>query len=129
MEIEIQTFIKVWFTAVTALFYCYYIASRLPGGATRLISLLPVFYLFTALPLQLSSFHLGAPTIFYLVWLGNFKLLLLSFEQGPLSSTPPLSLLHFVSIALLPIKTKNSVSNSKVNKPVVFALKVALLAI
>lgn len=129
MEIEIQTFIKVWFTAVAALIYCYYIASRLPGGATRLISFLPVFYLFTALPLQLSSLHLGAPTIFYLVWLGNFKLLLLSFEQGPLSSTPPLSLLHFISIGLLPIKTKNSVSNSKVNKPVVFALKVALLAI
>ncbi|KAL2495855.1 putative long-chain-alcohol O-fatty-acyltransferase 5 [Forsythia ovata] len=134
MDGEIQSFIKVWFGAVASLIYCYYIAGRLTVGATRLLSLLPVFYLLTILPLSLSSLHLGLVTIFYLVWLGNFKLLLFSFDQGPLSSTPSLSLLHFISIALLPIKTKQtltlqSVSNSEVNKPAVFALKVALLAI
>ncbi|KAL2476048.1 putative long-chain-alcohol O-fatty-acyltransferase 5 [Abeliophyllum distichum] len=134
MDGEIQRFIKVWLGAVASIIYCYYITARLTRGATRLLSLLPVFYLLTILPLSLSSLHLGAVTIFYLVWLGNFKLLLFSFDQGPLSSTPPLSLLHFISIALLPIKTKQtltlqSVSNSKVNKPAVFALKVALLAI
>ncbi|KAL2495856.1 putative long-chain-alcohol O-fatty-acyltransferase 1 [Forsythia ovata] len=135
MDSEIQSFITVWFTAVVSMIYCYYIAARLPGGTTRLLSLLPVFYLFTTLPLHLTSIHIGAITILYIVWLGNFKLLLFSFDQGPLYTTPPLSLLHFISMALLPIKTKHtpscqSFSNSKFyHQTAVFALKVALLAI
>ncbi|KAL2458996.1 putative long-chain-alcohol O-fatty-acyltransferase 1 [Forsythia ovata] len=101
---------------------------------TTIEKFIPIFYLLTIIPLSLSSIHLVIVTVFYLVWLGNFKLLLFSFDQGPLSSTPPLSLIHFISIALLPIKTKQtlalqSVSNSKVNKPTIFALKVSPLAI
>ncbi|KAJ4950340.1 hypothetical protein NE237_027172 [Protea cynaroides] len=108
MEDEIKSFIHVWVAAITSLFYCYFIAAKIPNGKLRFLSLLPVFYLFILLPFKLSSFHLGAPTFFYLTWLANFKLLLFSFDQPPLSlSTKPTpSLLHFISIASLPIKIK-----------------------
>ncbi|KAM3744112.1 hypothetical protein ACB098_06G027400 [Castanea mollissima] len=116
MDAEIKNFIKVWITAITSLCYCYYIVAKIPRGTIRLLFLLPIFYLFTMLPCNLNSFHLGAPTAFFLGWLGNFKLLLFAFDQGPLS--PPLpKLLHFISIACLPIKLKQDPSpNTKNNK-------------
>ncbi|KAK7821747.1 long-chain-alcohol o-fatty-acyltransferase [Quercus suber] len=116
MDAEIKNFIKVWITAITSLCYCYYIVARIPRGMIRLFFLLPVFYLFTMLPCNLNSFHLGGSTAFFLGWLGNFKLLLFAFDQGPLS--PPLpKLLHFISIACLPIKLKQDPPpNTKNNK-------------
>ncbi|XP_073274560.1 long-chain-alcohol O-fatty-acyltransferase-like [Primulina huaijiensis] len=135
---EIHSFIKVWLTATTSLIFCHQIPARIPGGAARLLSILPIIYLFTILPTHLSSIHLATPTIFYLVWLGNFKLLLFSFDQGPLSANPPLSLLHFISIALLPIKTETSTKQNpsptsysnleKWKKAAIFAVKCLLLA-
>lgn len=115
MDFEIRSFIKVWIITTTCLCYCYYIASRIPRGIKRLISLFPIFYLFLVLPLKLQSFHLGAPTTFFLVWLGFFKLLLFSFELGPLSPTPPSKLFHFICIASLPIKIKHTSPN--IEKP------------
>ncbi|KAL1562987.1 long-chain-alcohol O-fatty-acyltransferase-like [Salvia divinorum] len=136
MDPEIQNFIAVWLTAAASLIYCHQIAARVPAGAARLLSLLPIMYLFTTLPLRLSSFHLGGPTIFYLVWLGNSKLLLFSFDQPPLSTTPPLSLLNFLSTALLPIKHTSSSptiakssSKSKIPKIAIFVVKCGLLAL
>ncbi|GAB2275327.1 hypothetical protein Dimus_010090 [Dionaea muscipula] len=110
MEGEISSFIEVWLVAITSVCYCYHLSKPgsiifSPPGFTRLLVVLPVIILFLFLPLSLSSFHLGAPTAFYLAWLANFKLLLFSFHLGPLSPPPsPLPLSHFVSIALLPIK-------------------------
>ncbi|KAK6154458.1 hypothetical protein DH2020_008706 [Rehmannia glutinosa] len=136
MDREIQTFTEIWLTAIVTLIFCHQIAARIPSGAARLLSLLPIIYLFTTLPLRLSSFHLAAPTIFYLVWLGNFKLLLFSFNQGPLSTSPPLSLLHFISIALLPIKTKQTPISPKPHQAtktfhpiIIFLLKFCLIAV
>ncbi|KAK7819962.1 putative long-chain-alcohol o-fatty-acyltransferase 1 [Quercus suber] len=82
----------------------------------RLLSLLPIIYLFTMLPCNLNSAHLGGSIAFFLGWLSNFKLLLFAFDQGPLS--PPLpKLLHFISIACLPIKLKQDPPpNTKNNK-------------
>ncbi|KAK4374769.1 hypothetical protein RND71_005446 [Anisodus tanguticus] len=107
IPVEIQNFIWVWFAAIGALCYCYYCLTRIPSRILRLLFLLPIIYIFLILPLRLSSFHLGGPTIFYLVWLANFKLLLFCFNQGPLSSYSSLPLLHFLSIALLPVKPKH----------------------
>ncbi|KAL6284126.1 hypothetical protein ACE6H2_015055 [Prunus campanulata] len=107
MDGEINNSIKVWILTNTSLCYCYYIAAKIPKGIIRLISLLPIFYIFIILPLNLHSFHLGGPTTFFLVWLGIFKLLLLSFNLGPLSPTPP-TLVQFISIACLPIKIKQN---------------------
>ncbi|PIN07314.1 Long-chain-alcohol O-fatty-acyltransferase [Handroanthus impetiginosus] len=129
MDIEIQNFINVWLTATASLIFYHQLAARIPGGAIRLLSLLPIFYLFTTLPLRLSSFHLGAPTAFYLVWLGNFKLLLFAFNQGPLSPNPPLSLLHFLSVALLPIKTKHAPSPNSSPRLVPFLVKCGLFTV
>ncbi|CAK9165478.1 unnamed protein product [Ilex paraguariensis] len=106
MDSELFNFIKIWITATTSLVYCYYVVSLIPRGILRLLSLLPILYLFCILPLNLSSILLGGPTICYLVWLGNFKLILFSFGQGPLSPQPSLSFIHFISVALLPIKIK-----------------------
>ncbi|KAK6154457.1 hypothetical protein DH2020_008705 [Rehmannia glutinosa] len=135
MDPEIQTFTEIWLTAIVTLIFCHQIAARIQSGAARLLSLLPIIYLFTTLPLRLSSVHLAGPTIFYLVWLGNFKLILFSFNQGPLSTSPPLSLLHFISIALFPIKTKQTPispkppsNNNKLHNPIlIFLLKFCLL--
>ncbi|XP_060219247.1 long-chain-alcohol O-fatty-acyltransferase-like [Lycium barbarum] len=107
IPVEIQNFIRVWFAAIGALCFCYYFLTRIPSGILRLLFVLPIVYFFLILPLDLSSFHLGAPTIFYLVWLANFKLLLFCFDQGPLSSYSSLPLLHFLSIALLPVRAKH----------------------
>ncbi|XP_031286554.1 probable long-chain-alcohol O-fatty-acyltransferase 5 [Pistacia vera] len=101
---EIKNLLKVWILAITCLSYCYHLTSRIPKGLLRLISLLPIFYLFIALPLSLSSLLLTGVTSFFLTWLANFKLLLFAFGQGPLSQ--PNKLFHFVLVASLPIKIK-----------------------
>ncbi|KAH7546807.1 probable long-chain-alcohol O-fatty-acyltransferase 5 [Ziziphus jujuba] len=130
---EIRNFIKVWIKAVACICYCYYISARIPKGIMRFISLFPIFYLFTILPLDLHSFHLGAPTTFFLVWLGNFKLILFSLDEGPLYPPPP-NLFHFISIASLPIKIKQKQNPShqttqKSNRPILFTIKALILAI
>ncbi|KAL3636722.1 hypothetical protein CASFOL_019021 [Castilleja foliolosa] len=133
MDPEIYTLTQIWLTAAVSLIFCHQIAARIPGGFARLLSILPVIYLFTALPLRLSSVHFTGPTFFYLVWLGNFKLILFAFNQGPLSTNPPLSFFQFISIALLPIKiTKKppSANHEKTYKSIlIFLLKCGLLAL
>lgn len=103
-EEEIKSFIHVWISAIASLCYCYSIARHIPEGALRFLSILPVVFLFTILPLKLTSYHLGVPTAFFLVWLCNFKLLLLSFNEGPLVQA--LNLPLFISTACLPIKIR-----------------------
>ncbi|XP_030441369.2 long-chain-alcohol O-fatty-acyltransferase-like [Syzygium oleosum] len=103
-EEELKNFILVWTSALAALAYSYFASSAVPRGALRLLSLLPAVLLLSFLPLRLSSFHLGGPTVFFLVWLANSKLLLLSFHLGPLADAP--GLLHFLSLASLPVKVK-----------------------
>ncbi|RDY03399.1 putative long-chain-alcohol O-fatty-acyltransferase 1, partial [Mucuna pruriens] len=130
MEGEIEMFIKVWLTTISSLCYCYYIASRIPKGFLRLLSLLPILYLFIILPLNLSSFHLGGPTTFFLVWLGTFKLLLFSFNQGPLAQSSQ-DIIHFICIASLPINLKHpkSQTNTTLKPPKwLLLLKVLILA-
>ncbi|KAG5027330.1 hypothetical protein AAZX31_08G312400 [Glycine max] len=132
---EVERFIKVWLTTISCLCYCYYITSRIPKGFLRLLSLFPILYLFLILPLNLSSFHLAGPTTFFLVWLGTFKLILFSFNQGPLALSPP-NILHFISIASLPINpkqlppptNKNHTNNTTQKPKWLFLLKVLIFA-
>ncbi|XP_027341109.1 probable long-chain-alcohol O-fatty-acyltransferase 1 [Abrus precatorius] len=105
MDGEFGSFIKVWVIAITCLCYCYYIASKIPKGFLRLLSIIPVIYIFLILPLNLSSPSSCSITCFLLVWLGTFKLLLFSFNQGPLVLSHP-NIAHFISIASLPIELK-----------------------
>ncbi|XP_045827074.1 probable long-chain-alcohol O-fatty-acyltransferase 1 [Trifolium pratense] len=132
MEGEIETFIKVWIIAIASLCYCYYISSKIPKGILRLLSILPILYLFLILPLNLYSFHLGGPTIFFLVWLSTFKLILFSFNQPPLSPLPN-NIFHFISIASLPINPQKPnpttfFSSKKPNLPLT-CFKVVILGV
>ncbi|CAL9017883.1 unnamed protein product [Prunus brigantina] len=89
MDGEIDNFIKVWILTNTSLCYCYYIAAKIPKGIIGLISLLPIFYIFIILPLNLHSFHLCGPTTFFLVWLGIFNLPSHQNQTKPTSKITP----------------------------------------
>ncbi|GLT57539.1 hypothetical protein SLA2020_305050 [Shorea laevis] len=104
MEGEMKNLVKVWISILASLCYCHFIASKIPKGNLRLLSLLPIIVLFTIIPLFLSYVFPIGITFLFISWLCNFKLLLFAFGQGPLSSDPPKSLLHFILAASLPIK-------------------------
>ncbi|XP_057765017.1 acyl-CoA--sterol O-acyltransferase 1-like [Salvia miltiorrhiza] len=112
MEGEITSFVKVWLSAYLSLTYCYIAAKMFRSAAARLAAFLPVVCLLLVLPLQLHSMHLVGTTAFFLAWLATFKLLLLAFHQGPLS-TPSLSLLRFLAVACLPIKLRQDDAKKK----------------
>ncbi|MCD7461471.1 hypothetical protein HAX54_046188 [Datura stramonium] len=103
--------IYILFSVIPSLCYCYFFSAKIPKGITRLISLLPIIYFFTILPLYLPSAFLIAVTTLFITWLTNFKLLLFAFDQGPLvvinaPNTKKLSLAVFISMAALPLRTK-----------------------
>ncbi|KAL0362883.1 UNVERIFIED_CONTAM: Cell division protein FtsZ1, chloroplastic [Sesamum calycinum] len=106
MEGEIKNLSRVWLAVIASLSYCHFVSARLPKGKWRLISLLPIFYVFAILPLYTTSAFLTAVTAFFITWLASFKLLLFAFDQGPICSNPPKSLPVFVAVAALPFKIK-----------------------
>ncbi|KAF5730512.1 putative Wax synthase [Tripterygium wilfordii] len=112
MEEEIKNLIKVCLMVLASLLYSYFIPNKLISkGKLRLLSLLPIYYIFTILPLYLSTAVPTALTAVFITWLGSFKLLLFAFDQGPLipsNHDPPLSLTQFISIACLPVKIKQN---------------------
>ncbi|XP_060186442.1 acyl-CoA--sterol O-acyltransferase 1-like [Lycium barbarum] len=103
IEGEIETFIKVWLLIYVSLCYCYLASKILPKGSFRLLSFLPVICFSLYVPLKINSVHLCGNTGFFISWLCNFKLLLLAFDQGPLSDSS-LSITKFLILACLPIK-------------------------
>ncbi|XP_039015384.1 acyl-CoA--sterol O-acyltransferase 1-like [Hibiscus syriacus] len=108
MEGEMNKFVKVCLSILASLCYCHFLASKISTGKLRLISLLPIFFLFAILPFYLSQvFPTGLIALLF-SWLGNFKLLLFAFDKGPLSNHPQRSLFHFIIIASLPIKIKEN---------------------
>ncbi|KAL6990677.1 hypothetical protein U1Q18_008796 [Sarracenia purpurea var. burkii] len=107
LEFEISNFIKVWISVVASLCYCYGAAKLTPKGLPRLLTFLPVVFLFLALPLKLHSMHLGGLSCFFIAWLANFKLLLLAFHKGPLSD-PSLSFPQYLAIGCFPIKIQQN---------------------
>ncbi|KAI3997314.1 hypothetical protein MKX01_009158 [Papaver californicum] len=130
---EFRGFIKVCFTILASLAYSYFISANIPKGFFRLISLLPIIPIFSLLPLSLSSVHLCGITGFFISWLTNFKLLLFSFEHGPLSSnsnSSSFSLAIFIIIACSPIQT-NPYSKSHVQPKsgIYYVLEILLVAL
>lgn len=116
MEDEIKTIFKVGLSVLASLCYTYFIASKIPQGKLRLFSLLPILYLFFILPLSLSTALPAGLVSLFITWVGSFNLLLFSFGLGPLSSQPPPnSLLLFIFIACLPIKTNNTFGSDHKN--------------
>ncbi|KAL5730227.1 hypothetical protein ACHQM5_003075 [Ranunculus cassubicifolius] len=132
MESEMKIFIKLWISAIAVLSYCYFISFNIPKGKFRFLSLFPVFYFLTILPLSLTSVTLGGLSSFFLTWLANFKLLLFSFGEGPLSLDPSISLSHFISIACFPIKLKTPSPQTTQTTPkstLNFTIKVLVLVL
>ncbi|KAG8502802.1 hypothetical protein CXB51_000579 [Gossypium anomalum] len=88
MDGEINNLVKVWLSILASLFYCYFLASKIPKGKFRLISLLPIFILFTALPLYLSYvFPIGLIALLF-SWLVHATS---GLELEPPSNEPYLS--------------------------------------
>ncbi|KAM3686048.1 hypothetical protein ACB098_11G170400 [Castanea mollissima] len=117
MEGEINNFIKVWFSVLVCLSYCYAISKIVSKGPSRLLCALPIVCIFLFLPLSLHTIHLGGTAAFFIAWLANFKLLLFAFGKGPLCSDPSISLGHFVALAGLPIKIQQNTSPKPLEKP------------
>ncbi|KAL4600881.1 hypothetical protein ACB092_11G232000 [Castanea dentata] len=117
MEGEINNFIKVWFSVLVCLSYCYAISKIVSKGPSRLLCVLPIVCIFLFLPLSLHTIHLGGTASFFIAWLANFKLLLFAFGKGPLCSDPSISLGHFVALAGLPIKIQQNTSPKPLEKP------------
>ncbi|KAI3866045.1 hypothetical protein MKX03_024744 [Papaver bracteatum] len=115
LEDEIKNLIKVWITVMICLTYCYFVSRNIPKGFLRLISILPIIPIFIILPLYLSWVQFAGTTGFFITWLANFKLILFSFNHGPLSS-PSISFQHFISIACFPINFKQTPS-TQTDKP------------
>ncbi|KAE9456471.1 hypothetical protein C3L33_11550, partial [Rhododendron williamsianum] len=107
MEGEIKNLVEVLLSILSSLCFCYFVSSKIPKGKYRFLSLLPIFSLFTLLPLRFTYAFPTAVTAFFITWLANFKLLLFAFDLGPLSSNPPKSLPLFITLASLPIKITN----------------------
>ncbi|EER90132.1 hypothetical protein BDA96_10G274500 [Sorghum bicolor] len=96
--------------AVTAaMLYARFAASSTRPGLLRLFALTPVLALLLILPFLIQLYSVRGLTAFFLVWLGEFKLLLLAFGHGPLH--PRIRPLPFVFTAALPVKLRQQVSN------------------
>ncbi|XP_068322484.1 long-chain-alcohol O-fatty-acyltransferase-like [Pyrus communis] len=111
LEGEIPIFFMVWILVVASLSYCHTVGKVTSPGTTRLLAILPVVFFFFYLPLNLTTIFLGGPSSFFLAWLANFKLLLFALNKGPLATTPPTSISHFIPLACLPIKFRNDPKN------------------
>ncbi|ESQ42916.1 hypothetical protein EUTSA_v10015854mg, partial [Eutrema salsugineum] len=128
MEEELKNFIKVWVSAIISVSYCYYLSTRIKVGVFRLLSVLPVCALFLVLPLFFSSVHFTGFTAFSLTWLANFKLILFSFDKGPLFPAPP-NISHFICFACFPIKRQQNPKSQNQLPKWVFPIKVAIFGV
>ncbi|PKA60034.1 putative long-chain-alcohol O-fatty-acyltransferase 4 [Apostasia shenzhenica] len=104
MEGEIEALLKVSAISSALMAYARFSSAKIPPGFLRLLFLLPVISSLFFLPLGFSSIHLRTISGFFLAWLAVFKLLLLSFDAGPLS--PSLPFLSFLPVALLPVNLR-----------------------
>ncbi|KAM7252130.1 hypothetical protein ACFE04_024013 [Oxalis oulophora] len=134
-ENELKYFMKVWILAIISACYCYYIASKLPRGIPRLLSISPIITLFFYLPINIYNAHFSIIASFFLTWVANSKLLLFAFDKGPLYPLPP-NLLHFIALACFPVRVKHTTPQprqldynfSKARSVLDTAIKLAALA-
>ncbi|KAK2636978.1 hypothetical protein Ddye_031770 [Dipteronia dyeriana] len=108
MEVELRNFMILWLIVLLSLCYCYAIGKKISKGIKRILFVLPVIVLFVYLPLNLYSVHLSFFTSFIVSFIGNLKLLLFAFGEGPLSSDPSMSLAVFLAVASLPIQLRKN---------------------
>ncbi|KAL5576334.1 hypothetical protein UlMin_018033 [Ulmus minor] len=96
---------------LVSLGYCHFLVTKIPKGTKRLLSLLPVLFIFSILPWRFSSSALARGlSSFFITWISSFKLLLFSFNKGPLLSHQ--NYIDFVVVCLFPFKMKQNISPS-----------------
>ncbi|KAL8462417.1 hypothetical protein ACS0TY_032629 [Phlomoides rotata] len=128
LEGEIKNLSRVWLIVTASLCYCRLISAKLPKGKWRFISLLPIFYIFTLLPLFTSSAFFTGVTAFFITWLSNFKLLLFAFDRGPIAPDPdPKPLPTFIAMAALPFDINRTPTPNKSKKlPLFLATEISI---
>ncbi|XP_038897084.1 probable long-chain-alcohol O-fatty-acyltransferase 5 [Benincasa hispida] len=114
---DLSALLKISLSVLASLLYSYFISSKLPKGLPRLLSLLPILYLFTLLPLLVSSILFAGIVASFITWLASFKLLLFSFDLGPLVSEPPFSFPLFASLVCFPVRMKQNQPNPVPENP------------
>ncbi|KAL4566887.1 hypothetical protein LXL04_031013 [Taraxacum kok-saghyz] len=117
MDAIANNFIIYVLSVASSLCYCYFISSKIPKGIYRFISLIPIFYLFTILPLRCTFVFTTAVAFSFTSWLMNFKLIRFAFDLDDSPYHASDSLLHFITVAALPIKTKSLYSTSATTSP------------
>ncbi|CAF2328029.1 BnaA10g09630D [Brassica napus] len=128
MEEELKNFIKVLVSTIISVSYCYYLSTRIKPGVIRLLSVLPVCVLFLLLPLFFSSVHFSGSAAFFFTWLANFKLILFSFDKGPLYPLPQ-TLSRFIYFTCFPIKSQHNPKSQNEIPKWVFAIKVIIFGV
>ncbi|CAN7031738.1 hypothetical protein Bca4012_044804 [Brassica carinata] len=128
MEEELKNFIKVWVSIIISVSYCYYLSTRIKPGVSRLLSVLPVCVLFLLLPLFFSSVHFSGSAAFFFTWLANFKLILFSFDRGPLYPLPQ-TLSWFIYFTCFTIKSQHNPKSQDDIPKWVFAIKVVVFGV
>ncbi|CAN6812868.1 unnamed protein product [Brassica oleracea] len=128
MEEDLKSFIKVWVYGIISISYCYYITTRIRSGVPRLLSIFPVLVLFLVIPLSFSSAHLSLYTTFSLTLLANLKLILFSFDKGPLIPLPT-TLGRFFCFTFFPIKAQENPNSQNHFPKRDVATKVAIVGV
>ncbi|EEF39592.1 probable long-chain-alcohol O-fatty-acyltransferase 5 [Ricinus communis] len=100
---------------LASLAYSYFLATYLPKGLLRVLSLFPVFYIFCVFPWYSSSSLLRGILSFFITWITSFKLLLFCFDQGPLIACE--NYMDFVLVSIFPIKIRENPSRALKSLP------------
>ncbi|WZZ31831.1 hypothetical protein YC2023_015232 [Brassica napus] len=128
MEGETISLVIVCISAIISTSYCYYITSRIKAGVFRLLFVLPVCALFHAFPLFFSTLHISCCVSIFLAWLASFKLILFSFDRGPLFPLPS-NIFRFICFTCLPIKAQQNPKPKNQIPKWVFPIKVAIFGV
>ncbi|KAJ8770503.1 hypothetical protein K2173_017994 [Erythroxylum novogranatense] len=91
---------------LASLAYSHIFIARITKPILRVISLVPVFYIFTILPWYFSSSFLRGLVSFFITWITSFKLLLFCFKKGPVFDCK--NYFDFVLVSIFPIKFKGT---------------------
>ncbi|CAH8341356.1 unnamed protein product [Eruca vesicaria subsp. sativa] len=125
MEEELNSLVKVGITTIMSVSYCYFLPPRIKSGIFRLVSILPVCVLFLVLPLFFSFPLFSSPASILLI-LADHKLILFSFDQGPLFPLPS-NIFLFTCFTCFPIQRQKNPKPQDLFLTWMFAFKVALL--
>ncbi|AED96616.1 wax synthase-like protein [Arabidopsis thaliana] len=128
MEEEIKSLINVGFLTIISVSYCYCLPPRIKSGVLRLLSIFPVCVLLVVLPLFFSFSIFTSTTAFFLSAIANSRLILFSFDQGPLFPLPS-NLFRFTCFTCFPIQRQQNPKSQDHLSTYVFPVKIAIFVV